>query len=299
MRIAGDARLELAHQARLPDAGLAREQHDLPAALLRRAPPVQQQVKLSRAADQRGQARAVLRRSLRLPRAHDPVQRHWLLLAAEGVAADALADERTVHQAVGLLADDHGVGARRGLDPCRAVGDVADDQRLPAGAEAHLAGQHDAAVDADPHQQRGRAARRGRLAKAAHDLHGRADRGARILPVRRRIAEVGEHPVTQVLRDEAAGARHLPVADALERTDQIAPLFQLKPLRLLGRVDQIAEHHGDVSLLADGARLIRQGRGRPRAGVSRARGQRGAAAVAEPGLLPARFPAVATHHSPG
>ena len=131
--------------------------------------------------------------------------------------------------------------------------------------------------------------RRGRLAKAAHDLHRRADGGARVLAVRRRIAEVGEHAVAQVLRDEAARARDLAVADALERAHQVAPLLQLQPLRALGRVDQVAEHHGDVALLADAGRPI--GRlavsGRVRRGRRRAAGRRsGRRTEPPPGWFP-------------
>src|SRR4051812_42491863 len=53
VRLADQPLLQCSDQARLADAGLAREQHDLALAVLRVLPPVEQQAQLVLAADQR------------------------------------------------------------------------------------------------------------------------------------------------------------------------------------------------------------------------------------------------------
>src|SRR5208337_1428349 len=64
-----------------------------------------------------------------------------------------------------------------------------------------------------------------------------------VMLVGQRIAEIGQHPVPHVLRDEPAGLADEIGAAAVIRADDLAQILGIEPRRECRRADQIAEHH--------------------------------------------------------
>ena len=67
-----------------------------------------------------------------------------------------------------------------------------------------------------------------------------------------RIAEVGEHPIAQILGDVAAQADDLRRAALLVGADDLAKILRVEPLGECGRADQVAEQHGQLPALGPG-----------------------------------------------
>ena len=70
-----------------------------------------------------------------------------------------------------------------------------------------------------------------------------------VMLVGQRIAEIGEHPVAPVLRDEPAGLSNEIGAAAVIRADDLAQILGIEPRRECRRADQIAEHHRQLPAL--------------------------------------------------
>ena len=72
---------------------------------------------------------------------------------------------------------------------------------------------------------------RPQVADASKDGQSRAYRAFGVVLVRRRIAEIGQHAVAQILRDHAAQPVHLARAVGLERAHHLALLLRVEPRR--------------------------------------------------------------------
>ena len=80
-------------------------------------------------------------------------------------------------------------------------------------------------------------------------LQPRPHRPLGIVLVRLRIAEIDEHAVAHVLRDEAAEALH-GLGDAfLIGRDDLAQVFRVHARRECRRTDEVREHHRDLAAL--------------------------------------------------
>jgi hypothetical protein len=70
-----------------------------------------------------------------------------------------------------------------------------------------------------------------------------------VMLVGQRIAEIGQHPVAHVLRDEPTGLADEIGAAAVIRADDLAQILGIEPRRECRRADQIAEHHRQLPAL--------------------------------------------------
>ena len=125
--LALEPRAHFAHQTRLADPRLARQQDDMPLAVFGLLPPAQQQRDLLVAADQRRQARRLSR--LEAPfgatLAFDPPGGKRLGEAFETLRAEILEIEHAAEQPPRRLADDHAARRRKRLQSRREI------RRLP------------------------------------------------------------------------------------------------------------------------------------------------------------------------
>src|ERR1700730_2175034 len=71
-----------------------------------------------------------------------------------------------------------------------------------------------------------------------------------VIVVRFRIAEIGHHAVAEVLRDMPAEALDCLRRRTMVLADDLSPLFRIEMPCYLGRADQIAEKHRQMSPLA-------------------------------------------------
>ncbi len=94
----------------------------------------------------------------------------------------------------------------------------------------------------------------------ADDLEPGADRAFGVVLVCLRIAEIGENPVAEMLRDRAVVLRNrLGDMRTIDLQD-FAQLLRVEDDRNLGRAEQIAEHHCKLSTLAGSlrAKIVRR-----------------------------------------
>ena len=147
VRRAGYLCAELLYQARLADAGLADDEHDLALAVLRQLPAVHQQAALLLAARERRQTacRRDGQPAAYPARPHDAIERHRLAHALEHLRASVLDDEYPGHDPLRRRRDDDRVGRGRALYPCRDVRRLAEDL-------AAIGDHHRSRVHADPHR---------------------------------------------------------------------------------------------------------------------------------------------------
>ena len=295
-----DARLlaeSLPHRQRdagLPDARLAEEQNHLALAVLGRLPTIQQQRQLLGAADERRGPRELaglepafdrrLAAHAEGPhRARHPLQRRGLQLVELEPAPE---------EASRGLGDHHGARLRDLLQAGREVRRLAGDRLLLRGALAdEVADHHEAGGDPGAASERPAAIRR--LQPADGGVHGqrRPDCPLRLVLMRPRPAEIGEHAVAHELRDVPLEARDLARRRVLECLQHPVRLLGVEPGGERRRADEIGEHHGELPPLG-AARpecLGRtHGRREPRRRLLLVLGQRGdriekALAVAEGG----------------
>ena len=79
-----------------------------------------------------------------------------------------------------------------------------------------------------------------------------------------RIAEIDEHPIAHVLRDEPSEALHS-LGDALLISgNDLAQVFRVHACRECCRTDEVREHHGDLPALGGVLRGLRLHMGRRR-----------------------------------
>jgi hypothetical protein len=144
MGLGGDALAQLAHQARLANPRLAREQHHLALALARLAPAAKQQGNLLLAPDQRGQARSLTRLEAVLDPslARDPPDRERLGKALQALRPDLVELEQPADQSARRVADHDSVRRGQHLHPRGKVRHVADHDRFAGDAFADQVTHH-------------------------------------------------------------------------------------------------------------------------------------------------------------
>ena len=258
MAFIGEAVAQGLADARLADAGLARQQHHLPFAVARQAPAFEQQRHLAGAADEFDQPALVLRleaaRHAALA-AHAPrLDRRDKALQLE--CSGRLELERRTHQAA-RLGRQHDLARRgMGLQARREVGRFAAGRLLRGRrAGADLADHHEAGGDADARLQVDAALRLGRPGGSIKCRHGlehvqrRVHRALRVVLVRARIAEVDQAAIAEQLRHMAVVRRHRGGHRVVIASDQALQIFRVEPAGQQGRADQVAEHHGELAPL--------------------------------------------------
>ena len=123
--------------------------------------------------------------------------------------------EQVAQQLPRALGNDDAVGRGDPLQPCGEVRRVADDAALlRLSRPQKIADDHNPRRDPDPHMQR-RSRGRLQLRRGLDDREPGAHRALRVMLVRLRIAEIGEHAVAHVFGDEAAVAPRSSVAQHL------------------------------------------------------------------------------------
>ena len=71
----------------------------------------------------------------------------------------------------------------------------------------------------------------------------------RVVLMRFRIAEIGQHPVTHIFGDETAGLLDLVGAAAMIDAKDVVHVLRIQLRRKFGRTDQIAEHDRQLATL--------------------------------------------------
>ena len=157
MRLILEPPAQRPNEARLADAGLARQQHHLAVALLGSLPVLEQQADLMLATDKRRQACPVQRLEPALGGAfpdHAP-RPHRNGKALQGLQAEFGELEQPANQLPGAGGDHHRARLGQGLQPRREVRRVADHRLLARRAFAdQLADDHRAGGDADTGRER-------------------------------------------------------------------------------------------------------------------------------------------------
>ena len=248
-------------EARLPDPGLARDQHRPAAPLARRLPSAEQPAELPPAADQRRQMVAFERvePALDARLAAHRVDQDGSREALQLPRAEIIQGEETADQAPGVFGDHDLAGAGEGLQARREVRRLADDRLLPRAALAdQVAHDDEAGRDADPGRE-GVAGRRPELRHRTGRFQPCPDRALGRVLVRPGPAEVGEHAVAHELRDVALEARDLARDRVLVGADELAHLLRVEAGRERGRADEVAEQDRQPPPLGLGG----AGRGRP------------------------------------
>ena len=230
MRLGVQAILQRRGDARLADAGFARDQHDLAVARLGARPAAQQQVDLLVAPDQPGQRRSAQclepardgTRPQHLPGRHRPGD----TLDLDGSEIAIL--EEIADQPARARGDKDGIWLGQGLQTGGEVRRFADDRLLLRRA---LADQI-----ADDHQPGGDPDARLELdgfdieaTDRVDDAQPRADRPLGIVLMRPRVAEIDQHAVAHVFGDKAVEAGDDLGDGAVIGGDDLAQILGIEP----------------------------------------------------------------------
>ena len=293
VRLAGDSFEQRRAEARLADAGLAREQDDAACAGLRLLPAAQQQLEFFVAAQQRRDARLVqgLEAVFRRAEARDLPRLHGLGEALECCHAEIAVIEQAAGEAARDGLDHHRVRFGQHLQAGGEAGRAADNavlRRLVRAGDIAHDDQSGGDADADLRRDlRGPVA----LAQPLHQRQAGAGGALGGVLVRLRITEINQHAVAHETGDEAAEA-----ADGFSRIclvgdHHLAQVLRIEAHRERRRADEVAEHDRELAPLGHGRRR-HDGRRRGRAGYRRAAPGADLAAVRDVGL------AVRTNHTP-
>ncbi len=270
-------------QARLADAGFARQQHHAAVIVFGLRPPAGQQIELLVAADQRhlvGLAQLLEAALHALFTEHAPGGDRTIE-ALERARIDRFVFEQIAGQTARRGGDQHCVWSRDRLQTRGEVGRLADDVAfLRLAAADQFADDDEAGGNADAHLMASCAD-----VKPADRLDQRqssAHRVGSVGLVRFRIAEIDQHAVAHVFGDEAAEARHHFCCAFVIGGNDVTQVFRVELGRQRGRADQVAEHHRELAALGAGTGPRWRG-GRRRRRGSRGRTDFGPALRAEPG----------------
>ena len=234
--------------ARLADAGLARQQHDLAFAVAGERPALQQQRDLAVAADKLDQTLHVLGLEARRGGA---LAEHAPRLLRRGEAFELeppqrFERERLAEQLARVVGkhDFTRLGLR--LQPRGEIRRLAAGRTLSRRrADADLADDDPASGDADAGLKFGVAVEALRLERL-NDAQCRARGARRIVLVRLRIAEVNQHAVAEELRDVARVGCHCCRHRVVIAADELSQVLGVEPARQCCGADQVAEHHGQL-----------------------------------------------------
>ena len=134
-------------------------------------------------------------------------------------------------------------GVGRLLQPRRQVRRLAHHRLLAGRAFAdEVPHDHEAGRDADPRSER-LSGRRGQLADGLGNRQTRLHGALRLILVRPRPAEIGEHAIAHELGDVTLETSDLTRHGVLIGAQDLPHLFRVEPLRQRGRADQVAEQH--------------------------------------------------------
>ena len=248
-RFAADMFAHRRQDARFADAGLARQRHDLALPGLCQPPTVHQDSHFVLAADKGGHGfgarRLESRDALDFPQ-HRP-GRYRRFEALELMQSEALQLESPAQEPSCRLGDDDRVGLGEGLQPGRQVRRVSDDAAFTGITFAdQLADDDEAGGDADSQPQVDSA-----LAAELTHRRQQRDRGPHcafgVIFMGARITEIDRCAVAKPSRDVAVEAYDRGRYRALERTHQVGHIFRLKLRRQRRRIDEIAEHDGQLA----------------------------------------------------
>ena len=244
MRLGVEALLQCRGDARLAEAGFARDQHDLAVARLGARPAAQQQVDLLVAADQRGQRRSAQclepardgTRTQHLPGRH----RRGDALDLDGAEIAVL--EEIADQPARACGDDDRVRLGQGLQAGGEVRRFADDRLFLRRAFAdQIADDDQPGGNPDPRLELG-----GfdiEAADSVDDAQPGSNRPLGIILMRPRVAEIDEHAVAHIFGDKTIEPGDHLSDDPMIRGDDLAQILRIEACRKLRRADQIAEHH--------------------------------------------------------
>ena len=212
MRLGGQSLVQRREQPRLADACFARQEHRLAVSGPRLLPALEQKLEFLRPPHQRGRNTvARLKAALGPCLAGNAPNADRLCEALELPVADIDHIEQTRDQPLRASAMTTLPGPASGLQPRCQIGRVADDGLLLRRSFTdQIAYNDEPGGDADACGQ-GFAARCGQAGGRRRRRQSRADRPFRIILMRSRPAEIGEHPVAHQLGDLAL------VADDLRR----------------------------------------------------------------------------------
>ncbi len=260
MGLVGDACRDGLHQARLTDAGVAGDQHDLALTIDDGLPAVQQQPELLVAPDERRQAAAVARVQAIAHAAlgAHPEDVHRLGEALQRVCAGVLGDEEALHQALACRADHQPVLFRQPLQARGQVRRLAQGELLPPLSAPYRSDDNQAGMHADAHRQRNLQLRhqpRAQLADRRDDAQPGAHRALGVVFMRLGMAEVHHQSIAEKLGDMALVAFDDRRAGRLIGADHLPQVFGIEPSGQRSRAREVAEHDGDLPALAVGPLL--------------------------------------------
>ena len=246
--------LELGEEARLADAGLAGDEHDLAGARQGPRPAAAQEVHLLPAAHQLQHAGSAQR--FESPRAgafagHLP-HGHRREVVCQHERLHLPAVEELADQPAGAAGDEHAVRRRGRLQPQGEIEGLAGRGNL-ARRRRRCADHHHSRGDPDV-----RAERAGSVdgAHGIDQFEPCPDRALRVVLLRPLVSEIDRHAVAQGLRDEAAEALGDIGAGAVNRTHQLCLVLGAEPGRYGGQAADPARQDAQLPQLARARRVV-------------------------------------------
>ena len=247
-RLAGepvDVFLELPRQPRLADPGDPVDEHELRAALV--GGGVEELLDESQLAVPTDERRFEAGRAERASRSGDDAERTPQLdrlgLALERVQAGVVVGHGGLGRPLRRLADEHGPGLGRALDPRGRVDEIPCDHALALRAECDrgLAAQH------APARLQGRIERGHRGEQLECRPHG----PLRVVLLRDRRAPERHHRVADELLDRAAVALNRRPRKVEVAREELSRLLGIPRLGRGGEADEVDEEHGDEPAFGD------------------------------------------------
>jgi hypothetical protein len=224
---------ERLRHARLAEACRRRQENELTVAILRVIPAALQQTDLLGATDKWRQTldNPAIEASSSPAFACDAPQPYRAWNSLEFVPPEVFVVERGAGKTVGQFPDHHGVGRRRGLDPCGQVQCVADgDAFLRRSLADQLADYHQTRGDADPDLQPDWYRQLQRRHRVKQRKSG-TNRPFRVILVRFRIAEIDEGSIAHVFGNRTAEHADGAGTSYLKCTNHLAQFFGIELCR--------------------------------------------------------------------
>ena len=155
MRRLGQPLAQRLHEARLPDARIARDDHHLAESVLHLLPASEQEPELLLAPDERGQllGRRHVESAAHAARPQRLVHAHGLANALQRSRPQIAGDEDSLHETKRRGGEHDGVGPASSWSRAARFVVSAHRQHLVARAASHAAHDDEARMDADAHRQ--------------------------------------------------------------------------------------------------------------------------------------------------
>ena len=163
--------------------------------------------------------------------------------------------EQLAQEPARAVGDYHGTGRGCLLQPRRQIWRLAHHRLLASRALTDKGSHdHEAGCDADPRGERF-SGRGGKPGNNPDDRQAYLHGALSVVLVRLGPAEVGEHAVSEELREVAAVARDLARDRVLVGPEDLLHLLRVQPAAQCRRADQVAEHNRELSTLGLGCYL--------------------------------------------